>query len=353
MAKLDFVALAKKYKIGPGEATGKKYRALMKAVTAHETENVAQGIVGKSNSAYKRQLANLGEQYQDIIRFPGFQDVMPKRGIYLRKAAQDGDMISNTLRDKLTNKLRAALSEKDKSGRLKFIGPDGRVSPKAVKRLRSEMAGVYKWYTGRRGKKGELPSNLEAIATTEIRSAADAAKAKYNELFAEHNSDIGRMTKTWRQNRSLSHEPRPAHTYVHGRTVKMSELFNVPIMVKRKGRWIRKGWEKMAHPHAAGASPESTINCHCDVDYTFTLKKIKPKGKIPKQPTGEIMPKKPLQEIKPKRPLEEIKPKLIQLSKTCLTMLENKLAVVKAYPVGHISTRKDGTKWKKIARIIS
>lgn len=261
MPKLDLSALAKKYGIGPGEATGRNYRQLMKVVTAHETENVARGIATRSDKAYKAQLENLGEQYRDIIRFPDFRDVIPKKSIYLRKAAQDGDIIADTLRDRLTQKIRDALSEKSKTGRLLFVGTDGRVSQSAVKRLRAEMSGVYKWYTGRRGKKGQLPSNLDAIATTEIRSAADAAKEKYNRLFLENNAGIGTMRKKWMQNRSLSHEPRPAHTYMHGRVVKMDEQFNVPIMVKRKGRWVRRGWEKMDHPHAAGASPESVINC--------------------------------------------------------------------------------------------
>jgi hypothetical protein len=169
-----------------------------------------------------------------------------------------------------------------------------------VVRLRKEMRGVYQWYTGR---KSQEPSNLDAIATMEMNSVINSVKHEYNNQFAQHNSDIGDMRKSWRQNKHLSKEPRIAHDYVNGRTIALAALFNVPVMVKGAGgRWIRKGWEKMSHPHAAGASPGQVINCHCSCDYVFTLKKLR-------GPELEELPRK--------RQLQTVKPKRIELAFKC------------------------------------
>lgn len=271
MAKIYLDRLKKKYKFKPGTVTGINYRTLMQDIILNQTESIARATARLSKSNFDKQNKKITSSEKRLV-LPNVEESLPKRSVFLRKAAQDGNIITDTLRDSLTGKLRKVLQDfkTAKTEEPAFIRRRGKlagtINPKVIDIFQKEIIDTYKSYTKRDPSIG-VPPNVKQIAVTEIRSTVNEMKQQYNKRLYEENKDKIKMFKRWRQNRALSKNPRVGHSKVNGMKISMDELFRVPLYEERKGKIIFKGVTWMLYPHDPSAPLEQVIGCNCDIEY--------------------------------------------------------------------------------------
>lgn len=268
MAKIYLSRLQKKYNFKDGDVKGLNYRTLMKDILANESENMAKMVSRISKSSYQKQISKVKESEKKMI-LPDISEVMPKRSVFIRKAAIDGDMITDTLRDSLTKNLRQSLDE----FKTRFTGEPayirrrgakaGTINPKVIKSFQESIRETFDGYTKNDPKYG-MPANIHTIAVTEIRTTVNPIKYEYNLKLYLKNKDRFDFFKIWRQNRSLSVEYRRGHAKVDGMKIPIDQLFLVPRIIKKKGRWVQVAIDTMKHPHDINAIAEQVIGCNCD-----------------------------------------------------------------------------------------
>ncbi len=280
MAKLHLSRLIKQFDFSPDEVTGINYQRLMGSVLANRTENIARATGRISQENYDKQLKRIkkkGVGKEKIVVLPDVTEALPKRSVFLNKAAQDGVPITDTLRDRLTGDLRRSLQEfrtsvTDEPSFIRRRGAKaGTINPKLIDKFQSSIIQTYSTYT-RRDPAFGVPTNVRAIAVTEIRSTVDAMKASYNDKFAEENRDSIVMTKTWIQNKSLSKIFRRGHSEVHGTKIPFDHFFLVPLYEEKKGVERLMSTTPMKHPHDPTAPLSQVISCNCEAVYKATLR---------------------------------------------------------------------------------
>lgn len=271
MAKIHLSRLIKQFDFSPQEVTGLNYRRLMQDILANQSLNVgrATGRISKDN--YEKQLKRVRSREREKVVLADVEEVLPKRSVFINKAAQSGNLISDTLRDRLTGDLRKALNEfRTVTGEPAFErrrgAKAGTINPKLIAQFEKSIVGTYRTYTRRDPDIG-VPANVHGIAVTEIRSTVNSIKAEYNRTFARKNQDSIRMTKEWRQNRAQAIDPRRGHTAVDGKRISIEELFQVPRF--KGGIFIEN--TPMSHPHDPTAPEDQVINCNCDIVYKAIL----------------------------------------------------------------------------------
>lgn len=251
MPRSYIARLAKRLGIDPEEVKGRSYQRLVRELIATNQQKIAESTTRMSNDTMRKATRSLKE---GRVVVPRVDEVMPSMQVSVRKAAQSGQAISDTLRDRLTADLRETLNEfRTAGGRLAFTRRAGTragtMNPELKeafeKRIRETLAG----YTKREA--GEVPPNIETIATTETRSAVDDIKEQYTERLLEQNPNV-RVVKTWQHNAALSKQPRPHHQAMDGVSVPWRERFRLPNGIR------------MTRPHDPNAPAEEVINCNCD-----------------------------------------------------------------------------------------
>ena len=277
MAKIYMSKLQEKYKFKEGEVTEVKYRKLMQDILANESENMAKIVNRISNSNYQKQISKIKDVEKKLI-LPNLSDVMPKRSVFIKKGAIDGDIISDTLRDSLTKNLRQSLEEfKTKTGLPAYVRLRGKkagtINPKVIKEFEQSLKKTFDGYTKIDSKYG-MPSNIHTIAVTEIRSTINPIKYRYNLNLYQKNKDKFEFFKMWRQNKSLSREYRRGHHKVNGMKIPIDQFFLVPRIIKKAGKWILAAVDQMKHPHDSNAVAEQNIGCNCDLIIFAVPKKI-------------------------------------------------------------------------------
>jgi len=281
VAKIYLKQLQKKYNFNEGDVTGLNYRKLMQDIISNQSENISKATSRISKQNYDKQIKEfmkrLGERGPEKrITLPDVSEALPKRSVFLRKGAQDGNILTDTLRDNLTRNLRESLGEfKTKTGEQAFVRRKGTkagsINTKVIDVFEEKIKGTFENYTKSDPRFG-VPANVHQIAVTEIRSTVDAIKHNYNIKLAKKNRDNVEMYKIWRQNKSLAKEPRVSHDKVNGIRLPIDEAFQVPIMVKKGGQMITIGTDSMQHPHDPNASAENVIGCNCDIEYIMIWK---------------------------------------------------------------------------------
>ena len=279
MAKIHLDRLIDQFDFSADEVTGLNYQSMMKDMLANRTLNIARATGRISKDNFDKQLQRLkkkGIGREKIIVLPDVTEALPKRSVFLAKAAQDGKLITDTLRDRLTGDLRRALKDfrtkdTDEPAFIRRRGARaGTINPELINQFQQSIIQTYSTYT-RRDPAFGVPANVRAIAVTEIRSTVDGMKAEYNDKLAKKNKDSLVMTKTWIQNKSLSLIPRTGHMMVHGTKIPLADMFQVPLFKTVKGREIRVGTTPMKHPHDPSAPIEQVISCNCDAVYKGEL----------------------------------------------------------------------------------
>lgn len=266
MAKYRLDYLVKKY---PGKAwSGKTYEALMTDIIAHNSERVARKTAEISQKSFEKVISRVKGEKRFIL--PNISNVLPKQSVFIRKGAETGKLLKDTLRDKLTNELRAALVEygKEEPSMVQRRGVGaGRVSPGLIKRFRQGITRVFENYTKKDPSIG-VPRNIKAIAVTELRSTINDIKHQYVHQLEMQNPDY-KVVKRWIHNGHLVKEPRPGHVRLAGQNpIPADQHFKIPVYRKVGGRYkFMREYLDALHPHAPGLPPEEVINCNCDSEY--------------------------------------------------------------------------------------
>jgi len=258
--------------------SGEKYGELIKKIIAENTNNISERISRVSKEKWELSLEKLQTTIKEKRKFiiPDISEVKPEKAFYIRKAAERGNLIKDTLRDRLTEKLRSTLSEfTPKTGEATFIkrrGVEaGKINTKLIKEFEGGIKETFLNYVKKDRKLG-MPSNIHSIAVTEIRSTINQMKNKFNDELQKKNQDLT-IIKIWRHNKSLSHEPRKGHLEMNGKAIPINQVFMVPLYKKIRDKNILITKTHMRYPHDETAPAEQVISCNCDIEYTARPKR--------------------------------------------------------------------------------
>lgn len=271
MAKLHLDRLAEKYPnaLASGEVTGVNYRALMSEIIANNHGNIQRAVGRIQTDHYQQQAAKIKRSTTKQIAVPALEEVLPKRSVFLRKGAEQGQLLSDSLRDELTKNLRSAVTDYLKTGAdsMQYRKGErrGRINPELVQSLKTKMTETFAGYT--KPDATGVPKNIETIANTEIRSAISDIKHEYAKKLEERNPGRIQMVKIWKHNPSLSDHPRANHRFMDGKEKPIGVPFSVPLLKKSRNGWIWGGPTMMMHPHDPTAPAEQVINCSCECIY--------------------------------------------------------------------------------------
>ncbi len=260
MASSYFKRLQKKY--GKENLTGKKYNKLIQEILTHNNTKISRAMGRLSDKNYRDNIRRLSKKKQKIIKLPDIEEVLPKRSVFLIKAADSGKSITDTLRTRLEKDLRSTLENFQKLGLSKMEiqrgQATGKINPKLIAEFQKSITQTFESYT-KKDKVTGVPGQIRNIAITEIRSTVGMMKEEYNKKLLQKNPDM-KMTKTWLHNRRLSKKPRKTHMALHKIMIPIENKFKVD-------REKESGYDMMSRPHDPAAPAGQVIGCSCDIVY--------------------------------------------------------------------------------------
>ena len=259
MAKYHLGRLKKKY-----GWSGGNLQQLMTDIIATETGNISRAVARINSDDYRKAVQKLPKDRRKRFIIPDVSEVLPKRSLFVRKAADKGKLLTDGLRDRLTKDLRQSFTEfTTKTGEPAFLKrrgtKAGQVNSKLVADFEKRIQGTFQGYTKKDPSYG-VPPNVHEIAVTEVRSAADQIKRGYVDRLLKKNPGT-KAEKRWIHNTSLSKKPRPHHLEMDGVTVEWSK------------RFVLSNGVSMVHPHDPDAPASEVISCHCDFEVYLVVPK--------------------------------------------------------------------------------
>lgn len=278
--RLTLKKLAKKYGVDIGGAT------YTKVVQEIINENVARASKKMGNLSNRRMKQAFADSVKDgIIDLPAYAI----SNLTVRKGAEDGKIITDTLRDVLTRGLRKAITDNPND------------TEKAIVQMQSHIKDTFTTYT---------TSHAKMIAVTEVRSSVDLSKAEYARELISRNPNRLRVTKKWVHHDHLVKTPRPTHKAIDGEKVLFNQPFSIGLM----------------YPHDPNAPASEVIGCQCGYQI-----------EVEEMATNEIL-KELKEDLKIYKNLQE--EKIMKASKASINPATGKL-----YQIGETKVRPDGSKW--------
>lgn len=207
--------------------------------------------------------------------------------VTVRKGAEDGKMITDTLRDVLTRGLRKAITDNPND------------TEKAIAQMQSHVKDTFTTYT---------TSHAKMIAVTEVRSSVDLSKAEYVRELISRNPNRLRVTKKWVHHDHLVKVPRPTHKAIDGEKVLFNQPFSIGLM----------------YPHDPNAPASEVIGCQCGYQV-----------EVEEMATNEIY--------------KELKSNINRFGEIRVYKASASInpATGKPYQIGETKVRPDGSKWVK------
>ena len=240
---------------------GGKLEELSKAILEHNYEQISNKIAKISNDKLGKSIKRLAPGKK--ILMPELKDVLPARSVHIIKAAQNGKLIRDTLRDDLNREFRRVLTE---NNMLTTTGVRaGQVNQNVVKQVEVAFKKVYDGYL-KKGAKGEMPPSIHNIAVTEVRTSIGLMKEAYITKIAEKNEKV-KIHKRWIHNKSLAKNPkniRKGHFLLNQKSIEKDKKFKVKVFDSR-GKMIKT--ILMNRPHDPEASIDQKVGCNCDIVY--------------------------------------------------------------------------------------
>ena len=259
MTRIYLDRLKKKYP--KGTVTGKKYNNLVQEILKENSEKLNNRLYKITDDNYSKQNNNITKK-EKRFALPDLEEVLPRKTISVRKSAEKGDLITDDLRDKLSQRLKETLKKKGlerKRGEL-----TGTLKMEVLDDFEKSIKKTFVNYTKKDPKFG-VPGNIRNIATTELRSAVAEIKSAYNKKILEKNPDT-RMTKTWIHNKGLlknKNNARTSHVKLNGVTISYNELFKIND---------EDGIFETPHPHHESLPVGQVIGCQCEIQYRVSKK---------------------------------------------------------------------------------
>lgn len=277
-ARLTLKKLAKKYGV---DIEGATYAKVVQEII---NENVARASKKMGNLSNRRMKQAFADSIKDgVVDLPAYAI----SNLTVRKGAEDGKMITDTLRDVLTRGLRKAITDNPND------------TEKAIVQMQSHIKDTFTTYT---------TSHAKMIAVTEVRSSVDLSKAEYVRELVARNPNKLRVTKKWVHHDHLVKVPRPTHKAIDGEKVLFNQPFSIGLM----------------YPHDPNAPASEVIGCQCG--YQVEVEEMAT-NEIYKELKANI---RRFREIRVYKASASINP-----------------ATGKPYQIGETKVRPDGTKWVK------
>jgi hypothetical protein len=259
MGRILISNLKKKY--GEFNIKNKKYQAIVNDIMKYNRNKISNDIANMTDLKIKR---SFDTTTKGIVKFPIINDITKKHDLLALKAAEKGNYITQTLRDRLTSDLRETL------GKMK---PGTKLNQSLVKEFKSKIKETFTNYTKNDPRFG-VPSNIRNISVTETKYAVNNIRKIYMNELMSRNPDL-EYTKTWRHYKSYSKVYRRGHEEQNGKTIGMNDKFAVNEFQYIKGRWKKTGNVIMMDcPHDDQVNNLSEkIGCSCELKYNI-IKKV-------------------------------------------------------------------------------
>jgi hypothetical protein len=276
--RLTLKKLAKKYGV---DIEGATYAKVVQEIVNENVARASKKMGSLSNRRMKQAFADSVKN--GIVDLPDY--AIPN--VTVRKGAEDGKMITDTLRDVLTRGLRKAVTDNPND------------TEKAIAQMQSHIKDTFTTYT---------TSHAKMIAVTEVRSSVDLSKAEYVRELIARNPNKLRVTKKWIHNDHLVKIPRLTHKAIDGEKVLFNQPFSIGLM----------------YPHDPSASASEVIGCQCGYQV-----------EVEEMATNEIY--------------KELKANINRLGEIRVYKASASInpATGKPYQIGETKVRPDGTKWVK------
>ena len=215
--RLTLKKLAKKYGV---DIKGATYTQVVQAIVQ---DNVARASKQMGKLSNRRMKQAFADSIKDgIVSLPEY--AIPN--VTVRKGADDGKMITDTLRDTLSRGLRKAITDNPND------------TEQAIAQMQAHVKDTFTTYT---------TSHAKMIAVTEVRSSVDLSKAEYVKELIARNPNKLRVTKKWIHHDHLVKIPRPTHKAIDGEVVLFNQPFSIGLM----------------YPHDPSAPASEVIGCQC------------------------------------------------------------------------------------------
>src|SRR5271157_5971615 len=216
MAGIHLNRLVNSLGLKPDEISGMNYQKLIGLIVGKNTQNIGNGVTRISKKRWSDYLQRITPKGKRFI-LPDIDTVLPKNHVFMRKSAESGKQISDTLYHSLTGNLRDILSQfSEKTGQPSYIirrgKTAGRINRQLIDEFGESIRATFEGYTKRDPKTG-IPGNIHQIAVTEVRSTVNEIKHTYVIQLIENNEGLqGR--KAWIHNPMLSFQGRKGHIEV-------------------------------------------------------------------------------------------------------------------------------------------
>jgi|WetSurMetagenome_2_1015567.scaffolds.fasta_scaffold20333_8 hypothetical protein len=273
MAKFHLDYLRKRY---PKTVfSGSNYAKLMEAILTHNSEKIANKTSQMTKESFKPLISKIGPGEEKRFILPDISDVLPKQSVFIKKGAEQGKLIRDTLRDALTKNLRDTLAEHHGKGLASMVAKRGstagRIQPDLIDSFQRAIESTFEGYT-KRGIANGVPDNIHLIAIMEVRGTVNEIKDNYIARMIAVNPGYEVRVK-WIHNDRLVKIPRQSHKVLDGTSVPYGESFRVPYIVLEKGKQVLKGIDYIRYPHSPDCPARQKFGCNCEAEYFIKKRK--------------------------------------------------------------------------------
>lgn len=242
--------------------SGKKYATLMGKIITENQEKIANAVGHLDKRKIEKALKNAlpVRAKEKIIKMPLPIDVI-RRSNVIRKAADNGQLMSKTRRAEMNDIIKRVLKTKQ------IETKGGLVSKSIHLEVKKELNKYFANYTKNSPPFG-IPKNLHAIAVTETKGAINNMRHEYMKASSDISKKEGfAIYKKWRHNASLSlskgTQSRPNHiAMARQKAIPMESQFELILLDSKVKVSIN-------NPHDSTLPASEVISCNCDVYYFF------------------------------------------------------------------------------------
>lgn len=257
--------LSRKYGLKENE----KPSDVLKTILQRNSEKVV-GKHGKITEQNWRDMLSKASKMADVLPKETMEFIHDKALFTMKSETNARDIIKN-LKTKVSDSMRKTVRSQMEIPEVAVTGQSLKkgMNKKLVMGMEDSLRDSFQPYT-KRQKGQDLPTQINNIVVTEVRSALNEFREEYVADLLKQNPGLD-PTKTWKQHPELSDEPRRGHREVNGVKIHFDDLFHVPLYVKKGGKDVRQGITLMRRPHAADAPASQIVNCHCEILYDLGM----------------------------------------------------------------------------------
>ena len=242
---------------------GQSYKNLMSKIIDQNTQDITKIVYNQSNDSFSAGLKRA--KVADRFVLPSLEDITQNPTIRIRKSAERGRLLTETLRQELSEDLQGMFDiVTPVTGKQRIIRRTGTMAgtmnPEMIDIFKEKITKTFENYNKTDPKYG-VPSNIHQIAVTELRSITNQVKNDYVTNMVQDNPNILVMKK-WKQNKNLSKIPRSNHGVA-------SRLAAIPLNENFVFPSVKGGEISIPHPHHSDLPPEEVIGCNCELEYKF------------------------------------------------------------------------------------